>query len=68
MSWTKMSDNSPEDEQWCWIYIPENVIVCACYDKPGKMWYIPGMDMNMASAVPIYWQPYYTPEAPDELD
>ncbi len=65
MTWIKTEEQLPKDEQWCWIYIPENVVLCASYCLRNDDWYIPGLDYVCASTVPTHWQPYFTPKAPD---
>lgn len=65
MSWIKVGEKLPDEDQWCWIYFADNLTLCACYDKRNNEWYIPGMDINCSATTPTHWQPYYTPAPPE---
>jgi hypothetical protein len=68
MTWIKVEDSLPKDDEWCWIFIPPKIIMCACYDGLNSQWYIPALDYPCHLRQPTHWQVYYTPAAPDAYD
>ncbi len=64
MSWIKTDDRLPKEDEYCWIY-PFNGMSSGWYTASGLgFWSDHGFrDINAVT----HWQPYYTPEPPNDL-